>query len=574
MNIYSHFEVKIRGIIAALAETGDLPQGLDTSRISCESPRDASHGDLASNAAMVLAKPAGMPPRQLAEKIAEELQNIDSITGVEIAGPGFINIKLSPQLWQDRINDILDAGMDWGRSTKGQGHHVNVEYVSANPTGPLHAAHARGAIIGDAMAALFEFSGYTVTREYYINDAGAQVDTLARSAYLRYREAMGDDIGEIPQGFYPGDYLKETGQKLADQFGDKWMDADESTWLEPIRDFAIDDMMAGIKADLLRLDIHMDVFSSERALVKDGTVDKTMANLGDKGLIYEGVLEPPKGKTPDDWEPREQTLFKATDFGDDTDRPIKKSDGTWTYFASDVAYHLDKLSRGSERLINIWGADHGGYVKRMQAAVAALSGEKDALDVRLCQLVNLMDKGKPVKMSKRAGTFVTLSDVLDSVGKDILRFIMLTRRSDQSMDFDYAKVTEQSRENPVFYVQYAHARAMSVLKQAPIKADSSADLSLLTDDAELALIRMMASYPRFIEAAADAHEPHRIAFYLNDLAASFHALWNKGRDHPELKFIIEGQDDVTAARLRMVEATGLVIRSGLAMLGVKATEEM
>ena len=385
---------------------------------------------------------------------------------------------------------------------------------------------------------------------------------------------MGDDIGDIPQGFYPGDYLKETGQKLADQFGDKWMDADEDTWLEPIRDFAIDDMMAGIKADLLRLDIHMDVFSSERALVKDGTVDKTMANLGDKGLIYEGVLEPPKGKTPDDWEPREQTLFKATDFGDDTDRPIKKSDGTWTYFASDVAYHLDKLSRGSERLINIWGADHGGYVKRMQAAVAALSGEKDALDVRLCQLVNLMDKGKPVKMSKRAGTFVTLSDVLDSVGKDILRLIMLTRRSDQSMDFDYAKVTEQSRENPVFYVQYAHARAMSVLKQAPIKADASADLSLLTDDAELALIRMMATYPRFIEAAADAHEPHRIAFYLNDLAASFHALWNKGRDHPELKFIIEGQDDVTAARLRMVEATGLVIRSGLAMLGVKAAEEM
>ena len=574
MNIYAHFEVEIRGIIAALAETGDLPQGLDTSRITCESPRDASHGDLASNAAMVLAKPAGMPPRQLAEKIVEKLETVDGITGVEIAGPGFINIKLSPDLWQKRINDILNAGMDWGRSTKGQGHHVNVEYVSANPTGPLHAAHARGAIIGDAMAALLEFAGYSVTREYYINDAGAQVDTLARSAYLRYREAMGDDIGDIPQGFYPGDYLKETGQKLADQFGDKWMDADEDTWLEPIRDFAIDDMMAGIKADLLRLDIHMDVFSSERALVKDGTVDKTMANLGDKGLIYEGVLEPPKGKTPDDWEPRKQTLFKATDFGDDTDRPIKKSDGTWTYFASDVAYHLDKLSRGSERLINIWGADHGGYVKRMQAAVAALSGEKDALDVRLCQLVNLMDKGKPVKMSKRAGTFVTLSDVLDSVGKDILRFIMLTRRSDQSMDFDYAKVTEQSRENPVFYVQYAHARAMSVLKQASIKADSSADLSLLNDDAELALIRMMASYPRFIEAAADAHEPHRIAFYLNDLAASFHALWNKGRDHPELKFIIEGQDDVTAARLRMVEATGLVIRSGLAMLGVKAAEEM
>ena len=574
MNIYAHFEVEIRGIIAALAAEGALPQDLDTTRITCESPRDPSHGDLASNAAMVLAKPASMPPRQLAEKIAEKLQAVDGITGVKIAGPGFINIKLSPDCWQDRITDILDAGTNWGRSEKGRGHHVNVEYVSANPTGPLHAAHARGAIIGDAMAALLEFAGYTVTREYYINDAGAQVETLARSAYLRYREARGDDIGEIPQGFYPGDYLKETGQKLAEKFGDQWMDAEESAWLEPIRDFAINDMMEGIKKDLKRLGINMDVFSSERALVKDGTVHKTMENLAAKGLIYEGVLEPPKGKTPEDWEPREQTLFKATDYGDDTDRPIKKSDGTWTYFASDVAYHLDKLSRGSERLINIWGADHGGYVKRMQAAVAALSGEKDALDVRLCQLVNLMDKGKPVKMSKRAGTFVTLSDVLDSVGKDILRFIMLTRRSDQSMDFDYAKVTEQSRENPVFYVQYAHARAMSVLKQAPIKADASADLSLLSDEAELTLIRMMASYPRFIEAAAEAHEPHRIAFYLNDLAASFHALWNKGRDHPELKFIIDDNEALTAARLRMVEATGLVIRSGLAMLGVEAAKEM
>ena len=574
MNIFAHFEVEIRGIITALAAEGALPQDLDTSRITCESPRDPSHGDLASNAAMVLAKPASMPPRQLAEKIAEKLQAVDGITGVKIAGPGFINIKLSPDCWQDRITDILDAGTHWGRSEKGRGHHVNVEYVSANPTGPLHAAHARGAIIGDAMAALLEFAGYTVTREYYINDAGAQVETLARSAYLRYREARGDDIGEIPQGFYPGDYLKETGQKLAEKFGDQWMDAEERAWLEPIRDFAINDMMEGIKKDLKRLGINMDVFSSERALVKDGTVHKTMENLAAKGLIYEGVLEPPKGKTPEDWEPREQTLFKATDYGDDTDRPIKKSDGTWTYFASDVAYHLDKLSRGSERLINIWGADHGGYVKRMQAAVAALSGEKDALDVRLCQLVNLMDKGKPVKMSKRAGTFVTLSDVLDSVGKDILRFIMLTRRSDQSMDFDYAKVTEQSRENPVFYVQYAHARAMSVLKQAPIKADASADLSLLSDEAELTLIRMMASYPRFIEAAAEAHEPHRIAFYLNDLAASFHALWNKGRDHPELKFIIDDNEALTAARLRMVEATGLVIRSGLAMLGVEAAKEM
>ena len=574
MNIYAHFESEIRSIIDRLVQADQLPSGLDTSRITCEAPRDPSHGDLATNAAMVLAKAAGVKPRDLAEQIAEHLQQVDGVDSVDIAGPGFINMRLDPSCWRDRINDILAAGGDWGKSSKGKGQTVNVEYVSANPTGPLHAAHARGAIIGDAMASLLETAGYTVTREYYINDAGTQVDTLARSAYLRYREAMGEDIGEIPKGFYPGDYLKETGQKLADEFGDRFMTAEESEWLDPIRSFAIDDMMAGIKHDLTRLGITMDVFSSERALVANGVVDQTMDNLADKGLIYEGVLEPPKGKTPEDWEPREQTLFKATEYGDDIDRPIKKSDGTWTYFASDVAYHLDKLSRGSARLIDIWGADHGGYVKRMQAAVAALSGEKNALDVRLCQLVNLMDQGKPVKMSKRAGTFVTLSDVLDSVGKDILRFIMLTRRNDQSMDFDYAKVTEQSRENPVFYVQYAHARAKSVLRQAPKMSEENADLSLLSDEAELALIKIMASYPRVVEAAADAHEPHRIAFYLNDLAAAFHSLWNKGRDHPELKFIIEGHEAVTLARLKMVEATALVIRSGLAMLGVSAAEDM
>ena len=574
MNIYAHFESEIRTIIDGLVQADQLPSGLDTSHITCEAPRDPSHGDLATNAAMVLAKAAGVKPRDLAEQIAEHLQQVDGVDSVDIAGPGFINMRLDPSCWRDRINDILAAGGDWGKSSKGKGQTVNVEYVSANPTGPLHAAHARGAIIGDAMASLLETAGYMVTREYYINDAGTQVDTLARSAYLRYREAMGEDIGEIPKGFYPGDYLKETGQKLADEFGDRFMTAEESEWLEPIRSFAIDDMMAGIKHDLTRLGITMDVFSSERALVANGVVDQTMDNLAAKGLIYEGVLEPPKGKTPDDWEPREQTLFKATEYGDDIDRPIKKSDGTWTYFASDVAYHLDKLSRGSARLIDIWGADHGGYVKRMQAAVAALSGEKNALDVRLCQLVNLMDQGKPVKMSKRAGTFVTLSDVLDSVGKDILRFIMLTRRNDQSMDFDYAKVTEQSRENPVFYVQYAHARAKSVLRQAPKMSEENADLSLLSDEAELALIKIMASYPRVVEAAADAHEPHRIAFYLNDLAAAFHSLWNKGRDHPELKFIIEGHEAVTLARLKMVEATALVIRSGLAMLGVSALEDM
>ena len=578
MNIYAHYEHEIRTIISDLADAGSLPQGLDVSRLTCESPRDDSHGDLASNAAMVMAKQAGMKPRDLADVIADKLSHVDGITGVDIAGPGFINMRLDPMMWVSRVHDVRAAGLDWGKTDMGHGHHVNVEYVSANPTGPLHAAHARGAIIGDAMAALLEKAGYTVTREYYINDAGTQVDTLARSAFLRYREALGDDIGEIPQGFYPGEYLKETGRKFAEEHGDTWRDRDEAEWLPVIRAFAIDDMLVGIKHDLNRLGIKMDIFSSERALVDGGMVDKAMQTLGDKGLVYEGVLEPPKGKTPDDWEPREQTLFNSTQFGDDIDRPLKKSDGTWTYFASDVAYHLDKLSRGSERLINIWGADHGGYVKRMQAAVSALSGQPKALDIRLCQLVNLMDQGKPVKMSKRAGTFVTLSDVLDSVGKDILRFIMLTRRSDQSMDFDYAKVTEQSRDNPVFYVNYAHARAQSVLRSAKadhnLTPDSSADLSLLKDDAEIALIKMMASYPRFVESAAEAHEPHRIAFYLNDLAASFHALWNKGRDNPDLKFIIDGDDAVTSARLCMVDAAALVIRSGLAMLGVDAAEEM
>ena len=573
MNIYHYFETEISSILNGLVAAGTLPADLDHAGISCETPRDPSHGDLATNAAMVLAKRAGMKPRDLAEAISTGLSAVEGVAAVDIAGPGFINLKLEKRLWQDRIDDILAAGENWGKSDIGKGKTVNVEYVSANPTGPLHAAHARGAIIGDSLAALLEWAGYTVTREYYINDAGNQVDTLARSAHLRYREALGEDIGTIPEGFYPGDYLKDVGQAFAAAHGDAWRDKPEAEWLPVIRAFTIDAMMADIKNDLRNLGIDMDVFSSERALVDNGAVDHAMKTLDEKGLIYHGVLEPPKGKTPEDWEPREQTLFRASQFGDDTDRPIMKSDGSWTYFSTDVAYHLDKLSRGSARLIDIWGADHGGYVKRMQAAVTALSGDKNALDVRLCQLVKLMDNGKPVKMSKRAGTFVTLADVLDSVGKDILRFIMLTRRSDQAMDFDYAKVTEQSRENPVFYVQYAHARAKSVLKSSgTVEAD--VDLGLLEDEAEMNLIRMMASWPRQVEAAAEAHEPHRIAFYLQDLAAAFHALWNKGRDDPGLKFIRDDSPAYTAARLRMVEAAALVIRSGLAMLGVDAKEEM
>ena len=573
MNIYHYFETEISSILNGLVAAGTLPADLDHAGISCETPRDPSHGDLATNAAMVLAKRAGMKPRDLAEAISTGLSAVEGVAAVDIAGPGFINLKLEKRLWQDRIDDILAAGENWGKSDIGKGKTVNVEYVSANPTGPLHAAHARGAIIGDSLAALLEWAGYTVTREYYINDAGNQVDTLARSAHLRYREALGEEIGTIPEGFYPGDYLKDVGQAFAAAHGDAWRDKPEAEWLPVIRAFTIDAMMADIKNDLRNLGIDMDVFSSERALVDNGAVDHAMKTLDEKGLIYRGVLEPPKGKTPEDWEPREQTLFRASQFGDDTDRPIMKSDGSWTYFSTDVAYHLDKLSRGSARLIDIWGADHGGYVKRMQAAVTALSGDKNALDVRLCQLVKLMDNGKPVKMSKRAGTFVTLADVLDSVGKDILRFIMLTRRSDQAMDFDYAKVTEQSRENPVFYVQYAHARAKSVLKSSGT-VDADVDLGLLENEAEMNLIRMMASWPRQVEAAAEAHEPHRIAFYLQDLAAAFHALWNKGRDDPGLKFIRDDSPAYTAARLRMVEAAALVIRSGLAMLGVDAKEEM
>lgn len=574
MNIYTHIETEIHSILEDLVKAGSISGDLRINAVGCEAPRDPSHGDLATNAAMVLAKSAGMNPRELAEMIAASLRKRDGITEVSIAGPGFINIRLDPSIWRNTIDTILDAGEEWGSSAIGAGAVVNVEYVSANPTGPLHAAHARGAIIGDSLAALLEKAGFKVIREYYINDAGAQVDTLARSAYLRYREAMGEDIGAIPQGYYPGEYLIETGQAFAEKYGDRYMNAGEDEWLPVVRAFAIDAMMTNIKDDLIRLGIRMDVFSSERALVENGAVEKTMAELNERGHIYEGVLEPPKGKTPDDWEPREQTLFRSTDFGDDIDRPIRKSDGSWTYFASDVAYHLDKLSRGADRLINIWGADHGGYVKRMQASVAALSGRSDALDVRLCQLVNLMDKGKPVKMSKRAGTFVTLSDVLDSVGKDILRFIMLTRRSDQAMDFDYAKVTEQSRDNPVFYVQYAHARASSVLRQAGGRVDEHVDLSALVDETEMALIKLLTSWPRMVESAAIAHEPHRIAFHLNDLASAFHTLWNKGRDDPGLRFVIDDNPQVTKARLRLVDATALVIRSGLAMLGVEAAEEM
>ena len=579
MNIFNRFEAEFETITAQMKVDGELPSALDTGRVVFELPRDASHGDLACNAAMVLAKPAGMKPRDLATIFARHLQAIDGVTDIEIAGPGFINIRVAPQLWADELTAIIAAGDSYGRNDIGKGRSVNVEYVSANPTGPLHAAHARGAVLGDVMAELLAFSGWNVTREYYTNDAGSQVDVLARSAYLRYCEALGDDIGDIPPGLYPGTYLADVGVALAEEVGPLYRGKDESEWLAPVRDFAIHSIMGGIAGDLKALGIKMDRFSSERALVETGAVQAAVDRLLAQNDVYRGILEPPKGKEPEDWEPREQLLFRASEFGDDTDRPLQKSDGTWTYFASDVAYHMDKLDRTKGPLINIFGADHSGYVKRMKAAVAALSGQKDMLDIRLCQLVNLMENGKPVKMSKRAGTFVTVRDVIDAVGADVIRFIMLTRRSDQTLDFDYAKVTEQSRDNPVFYVQYAHARACSVLRQPGINGEDvtgagDAALDRLTSPAEMAVIKALASWPRLVLSAAQSHEPHRVAFYLMDLAASFHALWTAGREAPELRFIRDDDAGLTAARLCLVKATALVIRSGLGVLSIQAREEM
>ena len=574
MNIFRFFEEEFQKIVEGMKAAETLPADLDTSRVVFELPRDPAHGDIACNAAMVLAKPAGMKPRDLAAAISAPLAEIDGVTGVEIAGPGFINIRVEPRLWAAEIDTIINAGEDYGRNDSGAGRPVNVEYVSANPTGPLHAAHARGAVLGDAMAGLLDFCGWDVTREYYVNDAGAQVDVLARSCYLRYCEALGRDIGEIPSGLYPGDYLVEVGERLAAAHGEAFLDADETAWLEPVRSFTIEAMMDGVRADLDRLGISMDRFSSERALVDNGAVAAAIERLTNEGHVYRGILEPPKGKEPEDWEPREQLLFRASAFGDDTDRPLQKSDGSWTYFASDVAYHMDKLDRTGGPLINIFGVDHGGYVKRMNAAVEALSGRKDMLDIRLCQLVNLMDNGRPVKMSKRAGTFVTVRDVIESVGADVIRFIMLTRRSEQTLDFDFAKVTEQSRDNPVFYVQYAHARACSVLRQVGDDVPAAAALDRLTHPAEMDVLRQLASWPRLVISAANAHEPHRVAFYLMDLAASFHALWTAGRETPELRFIREDEAALTAARLRLVKATALVIRSGLGVLAIEAREEM
>jgi arginyl-tRNA synthetase len=583
MNLFRYFRDVVAAEVGELARKGVLPPGLDISRIAVEPPRDPTHGDISTNAAMVLAKSVGVAPRALAETLAEGLRRHGTVAEASTAGPGFINLRLADSFWHERLTDILCAGAAYGDSTMGGGKPVNVEYVSANPTGPMHVGHGRGAVVGDALAALLEKVGFAVTREYYINDAGAQVDVLARSTYLRYREALGDDIGAIPEGFYPGEYLKDTGRRLAELEGRIWLNQPEETWLPAVRDFAVNQMMALIRSDLVALGVHHDLFTSERSIIEEGAIERVQATLEAKGLVYVGTLDPPKGKLPEDWEPRPQTLFRASAFGDDVDRPLKKSDGSWTYFAADMAYHLDKYRRGFADMIAVWGADHGGYVKRLQAAVAALTDGRGALDVKLCQLVSLFDKGVPVRMSKRAGTYVTLREVVDQVGKDVFRFVMLTRRNDQTLDFDFAKVVEQSKDNPVFYVQYAHARARSVLRHAAaafppdqiaVPALAAAPLARLTDSTELALIRQLASWPRIVENAAETHEPHRIAFYLQEVAAAFHALWNKGKDDATLRFILSDAPELTLARLTLVQGVAFVVASGLKVFGVEPAEEM
>ena len=583
MNLFEHFHARIAAAIEDAAREGDWPKGLDTSRIAVEPPREAAHGDLSTNAALVLTKEAGVKPRDFAEKLRPRLAMLDGVVSAEVAGPGFINLKLADGFWHKRLAEILVAGPSYGDSKLGQGRKVNVEYVSANPTGPMHVGHGRGAVIGDALASLLEKVGFEVAREYYVNDAGAQVDTLARSAYLRYREALGEKIGDVPGGLYPGEYLKNVGAVLAKRDGKKWLGKAEGEWLSMFRDFAAGEMLALIKSDLAALGVSHETFASESKIVSSGAIEKALAELEKQGLIYVGTLEPPKGKLPEDWEARPQTLFRSTQFGDDVDRPIKKVDGSWTYFAADLAYHWDKYQRGFSEMIDVWGADHGGYVKRMQAAVKALTQGNGTLDVKLCQLVNLYDKGQPVKMSKRAGTFVTLREAVEQVGKDVFRFVMLTRRNDQPLDFDFAKVVEQSKDNPVFYVQYAHARARSVLRLAHDSmpgADLSpaalakGNLELLTESEEIALIRQMANWPRLVEAAAETHEPHRIAFYLQELAAAFHALWHKGKDDASLRFLLEGKPELTRARLALVQGMAFVIASGLKVFGVTPAEEM
>lgn len=580
MNLFSDIRALVIDALAQMEQAGELPAGLETAAVTVEPPRDAAHGDMATNAAMVLAKPAGKKPREIAEILAARLAADPRITAAEVAGPGFLNLRIAPAEWQSVLRAALNEGSDYGRSAIGKGKRVNVEFVSANPTGPMHVGHTRGAVFGDALSSLLDFAGYDVTREYYINDGGAQVDVLARSAYERYREANGLEP-EIREGLYPGDYLIPVGEELKAKYGASLLDKPESDWLVEVRDFATDRMMAMIREDLALLNVHMDVFSSEKALYGTGKIEAAIDRLRAAGLIYEGVLEPPKGKTPEDWEPREQTLFRSTAHGDDVDRPVKKSDGSWTYFAPDIAYHWDKIDRGFDQLIDVFGADHGGYVKRMTAAVSALSDGRVPLDVKLIQLVKLFKNGEPFKMSKRAGTFVTLRDVVEQAGVEVTRFHMLTRKNDAPLDFDFDKVLEQSKDNPVWYVQYASARINSVLGKAAdagVATDDAAlagaDLALLSHPAELEMARKVAEWPRSVEIAARANEPHRIAFYLYDIASELHSLWNRGNDEPSLRFLQDGDPAATSAKIALARAVGVVISAGLGILGVTPAKEM
>ena len=579
MNLFTDLRGVVVEALDQMADAGELPRGLDYGNVTVEPPRDPAHGDMATNAAMVLAKPAGMKPRDIADKLAARLTD-PRISAAEIAGPGFLNLRLSPTVWQGVVASALAKGADFGRSDMGAGQKINVEFVSANPTGPMHVGHVRGAVFGDALARLLDFSGHDVTREYYINDGGAQVDVLARSAFERYREANGLEP-EIREGLYPGDYLIPVGEALKAKYGDSLLDRPEDEWLEEIREFATQAMMEMIRGDLAALGVQMDVYSSEKALYGTGRIEDAIARLESQGLIYRGVLEPPKGKLPEDWEAREQLLFRSSAHGDDVDRPIQKSDGAWTYFAPDIAYHWDKIDRGFDQLIDVFGADHGGYVKRMNAAVKALSNGRVPLDVKLIQLVKLYKNGEPFKMSKRAGTFVTLRDVVEEAGADVTRFIMLTRKNDAALDFDFAKVLEQSKDNPVWYVQYASARVNSVLRRATeagIAVDDSnlaaADLSVLAHPAELELARKVAEWPRLVEHAARAHEPHRIAFFLYEIASDLHSLWNRGNDDHSLRFVQDGDAATSQGKIALVRAVGVVISCGLGILGVAPAEEM
>ena len=579
MNLFSEVRSLVVESLGQLIEEERLPSGLDFTAVAVEPPRDPLHGDMATNAAMVLAKPAKQKPRDIAESLAEKLRADSRVLSAEVAGPGFLNLRLEAIVWQGLVRDIL-VDPTFGRSSLGDGKKVNVEYVSANPTGPLHVGHTRGAVFGDALASLLDYAGYNVTREYYINDGGAQVDVLARSVYLRYLEAHGQDVA-FEDGTYPGDYLVPVGEALKAKVGDAYVGKPESEWLVSVREFATEAMMDLIREDLKALGVEMDHFYSEKSLYGTGRIEGALQALEAKGLIYKGVLEPPKGKVPEDWEPREQTLFKSTEHGDDVDRAVMKSDGSWTYFAPDIAYHYDKVSRGFDQLIDVFGADHGGYVKRMKAAVSALSDGQVPLDIKLCQLVKLWKNGEPFKMSKRAGNFVTLRDVVDQVGPDVTRFHMLTRKNDAPLDFDFDKVLEQSKDNPVFYVQYAHARVHSVLRKARDEGFSVADadlaeaaLSLLKNEAEIAVAKKLAEWPRLVEIAAKGHEPHRVAFYLYELASEFHGLWNKGNDDVSLRFL-QSNDEVTSkAKIALIRAVSVVISHGLAILGVKPVTEM